>query len=288
MVQPSRLPPLLRAMRPRQWIKNLLVAAAPAAATALDHADVVWRTALAIVCFTAAASAVYLRNDAADVVVDRSHPTKRLRPVAAGEVSTVTAHRVSVLLGVVAVVVGTAIAWPFGVVLVAYVLTNLAYSAGVKSVPYVELVVVASGFLLRAIGGGLAAEVDLSVWFVLVVGAGSLFVVLGKRSAELDRTAGTGGRPVLARYTSPRLHGLRAACALVAVVAYALWVVQVNTTVTWLSGLSLVAFAGALFRYSRAIDAGAGEDPEDIILGDRSFQLAALAWLVVYAGALYG
>ena len=124
---------------------------------------------------------------------------------------------------------------------------------------------------------------------MVVVCSASLFVVAGKRSAELRRTADKGaGRPVLTHYTPAGLRAFRAVTAGTAVVAYALWVLDQDLAIGWLAALSLLPFAGALARYSAAIERGLGEDPEDIVLGDRPFQLIGLCWLVVYGVGLYG
>lgn len=280
---------LVRALRPRQWMKNVLVAAAPVAAGSLDEGEVVGRTIAAVGVFIAAAGATYLVNDAADVEIDRAHPTKRQRPIASGAVS-VSQARVSAATLAVAALAGAALLhWSYLAIIAAYLAINVWYSGGMKHIPVVELGAIASGFILRAVGGGAATRTPLSAWFVVVVCAASLFVVAGKRSAELRRTADNGaGRPVLGHYTASGLRGFRAVTAATAVVAYALWVLDQDLAIGWLAALSLLPFAGALARYSAAIERGLGEDPEDIVLGDRPFQVVGLCWLVVYGVGLYG
>ena len=279
---------LLRALRPRQWMKNVLVAAAPVAAGALDEGEVIGRTVGAIAVFIAAAGATYLVNDAADVEIDQAHPTKQRRPIAAGAV-TVTQARVTAGILAVGALVGAALLhWSYAVVIAIYLGVNAWYSGGMKHIPGLELGAIASGFILRAIGGGAATRIPLSAWFIVVVCAASLFVVAGKRSAELRRTAGNGGRRVLTHYSVRGLRGFRAVTAATAVIAYALWVLDQDLAIGWLAAISLVPFAGALARYSAAIEAGLGEDPEDIVLGDRAFQLIGLCWLIVYGVGLYG
>ena len=186
--------------------------------------------------------------------------------------------------------VGAAILhWSYLVIIAIYLTINLWYSGGMKHIPVLELGAIASGFILRAVGGGAATRTPLSAWFVVVVCAASLFVVAGKRSAELGRTAGNGeGRSVLGHYTPAGLRAFRAVTAGTAVVAYALWVLDQDLAIGWLAAVSLLPFAGALARYSTAIERGLGEDPEDIVLGDRPFQLIGLCWLVVYGVGLYG
>ena len=279
---------VLRALRPKQWVKNLLVAAAPIAAGVLDEAEVAWRTMAGIALFTAAAGATYLFNDAVDVELDRTHPTKSMRPIAAGELDISTARWLAAVLGFGSVIVGGALAWGLGVVVAVYLLINVWYSLGMKHIPYVELGAIASGFVLRALAGGAVTSTPLSVWFVVVVCAGSLFVVAGKRGAELLRTGGEGGRDVLRYYSLKGLRLLRAVTASVAVVGYALWVFAQDIANGWLALLSLLPFAAAFARYSADIEAGRGEDPEDFMLGDRVFAGLVLAWCVIYGLAVYG
>ncbi len=278
---------VLTSLRPRQWVKNLLVAAAPIAASTLDNGPTALRTLAAAVVFVGAAGATYLVNDAADVALDREHPTKRLRPIAAGQLSITTARMIAAGLAAGAVATALLLGWEFGLLVGVYLAINAWYSAGMKNIPGVELGAIASGFVLRAVGGGAATNTPLSLWFVLVVIAGSLFVVAGKRSAELARTGGVGGRRVLARYSSQMLLIVRAVSAAVAVVAYSVWVFAQDIATGWLAAVSLLPFAGALARYSAVIEAGRGEDPEDVFLSDRIFQVLAAAWVIVYGAAVY-
>ena len=160
---------LVRGLRPRQWVKNFLVFAAPLAAGAVLDPDVLGPSALAFVLFCAASSAVYLVNDAVDVEDDRRHPVKRLRPIAAGIVPRRLAVAVAAVLFAVALVPAALYARPELVwVLVTYVGLQLAYCLGLKNQPVLDLAVVASGFLLRGIAGGVAAGLLLSQWFLLV------------------------------------------------------------------------------------------------------------------------
>ncbi len=278
----------LRALRPKQWVKNVLVVAAPAAAGTLDSGPTVARTFGAIAAFIIASGSIYLFNDAADADLDRVHPTKRHRPIPAGEIQVAVARRVGAVLAASATVGAVALDPAFGLVIAVYLAVNVSYSAGVKHWPWIELAAVASGFLLRAIGGGAATATPLSSWFLVVVSSVALFVVVGKRSAELRRTSGNGGRPALGAYTAGSLKAVSTASAATAVVAYALWIVNQDLVIDWLAILSLVPFAGSLARYAAVIESGRGEDPEDILIGDRAFQALALLWVVVYGFARYG
>ena len=218
---------LVRAMRPRQWSKNVLVFAAPAAASVLGHWPVFWRVVVAFLLFCAAASGHYLINDVLDAEQDRHHPVKRLRPVASGELPGPVAVGAGIAL--IAVSLGgrgraravglRASSWPPISVL------TVAYSLWLKRQPVMELAVVALGFVLRAVAGGLVAHVHLSNWFLVFTSFAALFVVTGKRYAEHERLGETRGvhRSVLDEYTESFLRSTLTICASVTVATYCLW-----------------------------------------------------------------
>jgi decaprenyl-phosphate phosphoribosyltransferase len=287
----ARAAVLLEAIRPRQWVKNLLVVAAPAAATELGDPEIALRTAVAFVVFTCAAGATYLGNDAADAAIDRLHPTRRHRPVASGRLEPRTAHLVGAGLAATALVVAWVTAAALAAVIAIYLVVNIAYSLGMKRVPVLELAAVASGFALRAIGGGAATGVELSTAFVVVVSAVSVLIVSAKRGAELRRTNGIDGRVVLRHYTMAGLARVRLIASMIAVLAYAAWVFTADaiddSTATVAATVSMFAFAGSLASYERSVDTGLGEDPEEILRRDRRLQVLALVWVASYGAAIH-
>jgi UbiA prenyltransferase family len=177
---------LIREARPKQWIKNLLVFAAPGAAGVLDNGPALWRTIVTFVALCLAASGTYFLNDVADVEADRQHPTKRNRPVAAGTIPLplATAVGIGLLLGSLVVAASTA-RWQVALVVALYIALTLAYSVWLKHIAVVDIVTVATGFVLRAIAGAVAVDVPMSNWFLICISFGSLFIVTGKRYAEL-------------------------------------------------------------------------------------------------------
>lgn len=283
---------LLRAMRPRQWVKNLLVFAAPAAAGLLGDPAAVGRAVIALVAFVAASAAVYLLNDVRDLAVDQAHPVKRHRPIAAGHVAPGTALVVAagLTVGVIALSAMTG-TWSLLAVVGVYLLLNLAYSLGLKRVPLLEMVVLASGFVLRALGGAVAVDVPVSSWFLIVVSAGALHVVVSKRIGELVRVAGSQQqrRSVVDAYTLPLLTEIRTVAVGVAVFAYLLWAFEqaaiARAPVVY--ELSAVPFVLAMFRYSSsAATDGDAESPEAILLKDRHLVIYGLLWAVLFGIAL--
>lgn len=280
---------LLVAARPRHWVKNLLVLAAPGAAGVLLEPAAALTTALAFVAMTAAASATYLLNDVRDVAEDRRHPVKRARPVAAGELTVPVATAATVVLAVAAVAGPVAAGRPqLALVVVLYGALTTAYSMGLKRIRLLELMVVAAGFVLRAVAGAVAVQVPMSEWFLIVVSAAALHVVASKRYAEQRDQTGD-GRAVLADYPPDVLREVRNASVAVALVGYLLWAFQMyaGVGVPW-HPLSAVPFALALFEFAAATHDGAGEAPEDIVLAGGPIVAYGLAWAVLFALGTYG
>jgi decaprenyl-phosphate phosphoribosyltransferase len=276
---------LLRAMRPRQWMKNSLVATAPLAAGRLGEQGILVTTFAAVICFCAASSSVYLFNDVADREADRAHPRKQHRPIASGLVSPRAALTTSALLAVAGCLGAFVLDIEFGFLIVAYLLLQAAYALGLKHQPVLDIAVIASGFLLRAVGGGLATDISLSQWFLMVAGFGSLFMVAGKRYSELLALGGdTETRRSLSGYTETYLRFIWSSAAGVTITGYCLWAFSLprDHTVAW-EAISIIPFVLGILRYAIDIDAGEAGEPEDIVLRDRVLQLIGLAWLALVA-----
>jgi decaprenyl-phosphate phosphoribosyltransferase len=300
-VAPSRSPVgvargVLKTMRPRQWVKNVLVFAAPFVGGDLFTPGIVPKLLIAFVAFSLAASGIYLVNDAKDVAADRAHPTKRFRPIAAGIVAPRLAIAVAVVLLAAAVGVSLFASSHLVVVLAVYVVVQLSYCFWLKHQAVLDICIVASGFLLRAIAGGAATGIPLSQWFLLVAGFGSLFMVAGKRYAEMMLAERTGAkiRKALENYTASYLRFVWALSATVLIMTYCLWAFDIGQeqhNQTW-SVISIVPFVIAVLRYAVDVDSGNGGEPEEIALGDRVLQVLALAWVAsltvaVYAGLVH-
>lgn len=277
-------------MRPRQWVKNLPVVTAPLAAGALGDPGVAVRTGLAFVAFCAGSSAVYALNDASDMETDRLHPTKRHRPIASGALSATEGRLLALGLAALALVVGALASWSFVVLLASYLLLQVAYTYRLKHEPVLDIVVVSSGFLLRAVAGGLAADIAISPWFLLVAGFGSLFIVSGKRYSELHTLGSEAGtRRSLVRYTPTYLRFVWSMAAAGTAMSYSLWAFEMDdrTAVAW-HAISIAPFVIGLLRYAVDIDAGTAAEPEDIVYADRSLQLIGVVWLVLFALGVLG
>ncbi|MEZ7007051.1 decaprenyl-phosphate phosphoribosyltransferase [Streptomyces sp. AD55] len=284
---------LLRTARPRQWVKNVLVVAAPAAAGQLFSLPVLTQTALVFALFTACSAAVYLINDARDAEADRAHPVKRHRPVAAGQVPVPVAYAVGAALGLLA---PAAAAWlcprPVPLLLIAYLALQLAYCVSLKHVLVVDLVVVTTGFLMRAMIGGPALGIPLSRWFLITTGFGALFMVAAKRYSEAVQMAGAQGatRALLTEYTTGYLRFVWQLAAGVAVLGYCMWAMEAggvpHTGLLPWRQLSMVAFILAVLRYAVFADRGTAGEPEEVVLHDRALALIGAVWVAMYGLAV--
>jgi decaprenyl-phosphate phosphoribosyltransferase len=288
---------IVKAVRPRQWVKNLLVLVAPLVALGDDRFTYDYRTVLvkvsvAFVAFCLAASSVYLVNDARDVEADRQHPTKRFRPIAAGVVPEWLAYTLAVVLGVVSLAISWLLTPNLALVMAIYIGVQLAYCFGLKHQAVLDICIVSSGFLIRAIAGGVAADVPLSQWFLLVMAFGSLFMAAGKRYAELQLAERTGAkiRKSLESYTTTYLRFVWTMSATAVVLCYGLWAFGRDDQggTSWFV-VSMIPFTIAILRYAVDVDGGMAGEPEEIALRDRVLQCLAVAWIgTVGAAVIFG
>ena len=289
--RPSRLPAAVRAMRPRQWVKNLLVAAAPLAAGRLLDASVLTGVGLAFVAFCLVSATVYLINDVHDVEEDRLHPTKRFRPIPAGELRPGAAVVLAGITAAAGLGLGFFTSIWLGITLVVYLTLQLGYSLLLKHLPVVDLAMVASGFLLRAIAGGVATGIPLSQWFLLVASFGSFFMVAGKRYSEMKALgADAGTRRSLGRYSESYLRFAWMLAAAMVLISYSLWAFENRGSpalgVPW-TAISIAPFTLGLLQYALEVDAGKAGEPEDVVLHDHVLQGIGVVWLVVISVAVF-
>jgi decaprenyl-phosphate phosphoribosyltransferase len=294
----SGLPALVKACRPRQWTKNLLVFAAPLFAFVLDS-NVWLASSGALVAFCLISSAIYLLNDCLDVAADRAHPSKRHRPIASGLVRIPTALATAVVLTLLSLSLAMWVEPALAGVVLLYALIQVGYCVQFKRMPLLDLFCIASGFLLRAIAGAVAAMLPPSPWFLLTVGLLALFLAIEKRKAELRMAQNRGmvTRRVLGRYSLPLLLRLESTVSTSAFLSYALWAsgpTLRGAPTSWML-LNVPFVLVGIFRYQLLSDpaesdrrqqCSAGqtsEKPEEILLGDRGIQLTLVGWLVTTA-----
>lgn len=291
----SRAVAPLLALRPKQWIKNFLLFVAPAAAGTLSQTSVREHTLIAFVAFCLVSSAVYIFNDLRDLESDRAHFKKRTRPLAAGTLTPTLGIIEMIVFGVGGLVLSLVLpSVHLFIVLGIYLLINIAYALRLKQEPVIELACVASGFVLRAIAGGVAANAKLSVWFILVVSFGALFIVTGKRLAELPREGVAGEqRVVLTRYTKSFLESVITLSLTAMIVAYCLWAFANTGLVGHALGrevyvqLSIAPVVLGSLWALRLLDGGEGGTPENLAYHDRFLQVCALCWVALICIGVY-
>lgn len=282
---------LLREARPKQWVKNVLVFAAPGAAGLLDNGETLGRALLMFAAFCLASSGTYYWNDILDVDQDRNHPTKRDRPIASGAVPLPIARAVGSLLLLAGVGLAAVLDWRSAVAVSTYVAITLAYSTIFKHVAVVDLVTVASGFVLRAVGGAVAVDIRMSTWFLLTTSFASLFIVTGKRYAEL-RELGDGAdtRKTLEDYSLGYLRIVLSVSCGAAMVTYCIWAFDTKEIAgtSWpFYELSIVPMVTALLRYLLILEQGHGSAPEEIFAHDRTLKILGMIWALVFGLGVY-
>ncbi|WP_263831202.1 decaprenyl-phosphate phosphoribosyltransferase [Salinibacter sp.] len=267
---------LIEALRPRHWVKNVVVVAAPLFGLALD-VDSLLRVGWAFVAFSMTASAFYLINDVRDIEADRNHPVKKHRPIAAGLVPIPFALSTAAVL-LLGGLLGSYVLAPWlALTIGAYAFIQAGYNLGLKEEPILDIMVIAGGFVLRALGGAAAAGVPPSGWFILCIGLLAFFLGIEKRKAEL-REAGDEEetRSVLRDYSLPWLRRMESVVTASALMAYALWTLEGADTPWMLATLPFVAYA--IFRYQYLSENGEGETPEETLVGDPAMLVASVCW----------
>ena len=284
---------VVASLRPRQWIKNLFVLAGLIFAQRLFTPDV-WTALGAFAIFCALSGAVYLVNDVTDVARDRAHPVKRTRPVAAGRLPVGAALGVAVALGAVGLALSACVGRGFLATAVAYVVLVVAYSVWLKHVVIVDVLVVAAGYVLRAVAGALAIRVEISGWLLICTILLALFLTLGKRRHEVMtlETAAAAQRPILAEYSPALLDQMIAVVTASTVTAYALYTMSPETVAkfhTQLLPATLPLVLYGVFRYLYLLyQRRLGGNPSEVFLTDRALLVSSLVWLLAVLLIIYG
>lgn len=265
---------LIRSMRPKQWIKNLLIFAALIFSRNLFHLASFLRTLGAFVAFCLASGAVYIINDLVDRESDRRHPVKQRRPIASGRVTTGTAVVWAGVVGVLGIAGSFALDWRFGVLVVGYLVMQLAYSLRLKQLVVLDVMIVAAGFALRAIAGTLVVHVSLSPWLFVCTILLALFVAIAKRRHELLFLEGGGisHRTVLGKYSETLLDQMMAVATSSTVIAYCLYTIAPETVAKFGTSYLILTVPFVLYGIYRYLylvyQKEMGGAPEKVFLTD--------------------
>lgn len=289
---------LLQAMRPRQWTKNLLVFVGVVFAQLAGDPAMLLRAVAGFVAFSLLASSVYLVNDLRDVEADRQHPKKRLRPVASGRLSPGLAWTVAPVLLTISGLLATWLGTGFMLVLGAYLLSNMAYSFGLKHHVILDVFLISSGFVLRAVAGvelllPVAPDTQISSWMLVCTFFGALFLAVSKRRRELVNAGGNASsqRSVLASYTPElldRMLTISAATTLMSFALYTIWPATVAKFGSEALILTVPVVAYGVFRYLHLVRVSeTSEDPSQVLLTDRPIQLTVLLFVGLALWVLY-
>ncbi|HET6371829.1 MAG TPA: decaprenyl-phosphate phosphoribosyltransferase [Candidatus Polarisedimenticolia bacterium] len=284
---------LFRAMRPRQWIKNAVIFAALVFSHTLTEPAHLLRSAAAFLLFCGISSAVYLLNDILDLKNDRAHPTKSKRPIAAGEISIPLACAVGVALAGGSLALAAVLSLPFAALALVYLASNLFYSMWLKRVVIVDVMIISSGFVIRAVAGGVVIGVEVSAWLILCTIFLSLFLGFTKRRQELAllEERATSHREILREYSIAFLDQTIAIVTSATLVAYFLYTLAPETRAKfqtpWLP-LTIPFVIYGIFRYLYLVHhKQMGESPTSALYADRPLLVTILLWAATAVAILY-
>lgn len=289
----NKIKDLIRAMRVRQWVKNLLVFAALAFSENLFSLDLIYKSVFCFLSFCLIASSVYLVNDIFDREKDMLHPEKKKRPIAAGRVQPWEAQVLALALFLAGFAIAWKLNWDVFLILSAYFIINFLYSFWLKNVAIIDVFVVSLGFVFRVAAGGEAIKVEISAWIILCTILGSLFLSFAKRRQELELKGedAVRHRKSLAEYSPYFLDQMISVTTASTVMAYSLWTMWPSVVEKFHTNhlpwtIPFVCYG--IFRYLYLVhQKGEGGDPTQLFLRDKPLLINILLWLVSVMSILY-
>ncbi|MBI2943727.1 MAG: decaprenyl-phosphate phosphoribosyltransferase [Candidatus Wallbacteria bacterium] len=288
------LPLLFEAARPKQWVKNGFVFAALFFSHNLGEPAMVARAVAAFVSFCLLSSAVYYLNDLCDLDADRAHPTKCTRPLASGRLSVPVGRAITAVLALAGLGLALALGTAFFAIAACYLGQNLAYSLWLKRVVILDVMLIAAGFVLRAIGGAMALPVAFSGWLVLCTVMLALFLGFTKRRQEIVLLGEEAARhrETLTSYNLPFLDQMISVVTASTVMSYALYTVSPDVVSKYRTenlSFTLPFVLFGIFRYLFLVHVRSdGDNPTRVVLGDRPLQVNILLWALTAGIILYG
>jgi len=282
---------LILALRPRQWTKNGLIFVALAFTLNLQQPGLLLRSVVTFLAFCCLSSAGYLLNDVVDVEADRQHPTKRLRPIAAGLVPVPVALGVGLLLAFLGLAACFRLGVPLGLLAVGYIVLTAVYSTTLKHLVLLDIFGIAGGFVVRAAAGAVAIDVPISPWLYSATLLGALLIALGKRRTELQTLGvdAVGHRRNLESYSLEFIDQLILVISSAALMTYALYTFSAeNLPKSHSMMLTIPVVLYGLFRYLFLIREGnVGGAPEELLFRDRPLLFSVVVWAALAVAILY-
>src|SRR4051812_16337642 len=284
---------LLLSLRPAQWTKNLLIFAGLLFGKRLFEAPAVGRALLAFAVFCGLSGVVYVMNDIADRDTDRSHPLKARRPIASGALPVGVAAGAALLLGLVTLSAAATLGWRFTGVAIVYVALQAMYSGPLKHIVIIDVLTLAIGFVLRAVAGAVAVDVEISHWLLVCTVLLALFIALAKRRHEIVLLAAgaSGHRPILGEYSAYLLDQMIGVVTASTLIAYVFYTISPETVqkfgTEWL-GLTIPFPLYGIFRYLYLVhQREGGGSPADLLLTDRPLLACVALWALAVALIIY-
>ena len=275
---------VIRATRPKQWIKNLLVAAAPVAAG--QFGSQITNISFGVIGFTAASIIGYLINDWRDRESDQNHPKKKYRPFASGQLKLPSLIIILLVSSIILILTCVILPTKFTFTILVYLLITISYTLLIKTLPVLEMIWLASGFLIRAIAGSAIIQETPTGWFVVAVGFGALFIVSAKRLAELKSSHSNLTRTVISQYNENFLNQVLTTSVSITLLTYSLWVFQVHSN-SFLAQFTILPLTLAILLYSWHCENGDAESPETLIFEDKLIILSVLAVVIPLLFVIY-
>lgn len=298
---------LIKAARPVHWVKNLSIFAALVFTGNLFDPLLFSKTIEAFVVFSLASSATYVFNDIKDISVDRLHPVKRRRPIASGDLPISIALPTAIVLAIISLSLGYILSPIFFFLVLAYLCLQIAYSYLLKHITVLDILVIATGFIIRVYAGAFAIDAHLSVWFLLCVVSVALFLASGKRRAELGvlQSSGKLTRESLKNYPKPLLDSYVTMFGNAAWMSWALftffesphariplWMflaeISRTTTISKLLMITIPVVIYGIMRYMSLIFTGKTEAPEKLLLQDKQLTTSVVVWSILVVVIIYG
>ena len=277
------LGPAIKALRPKQWSKNVLVLVALVFSFHFTSPDDWLKALIAFAVFCLLSSTGYLINDIRDRDADRLHPTKCQRPIASGALSVRAAWIETALMGTLSLTVAASLGWPFFLVACLYFATTMSYSFFFKHIVILDVMFLTTGFLWRAVAGAVAIDVDISPWFLLCTAFLALFLGFNKRRGELsllDPEKAGGFRKNLSEYSPGMIRDFQAMTTSGTVISYALYTVSDWSPTPWLL-ITLPYVLYGIFRYIYLVDQkGGGSAPDETLVKDRPILVTVMLYSI--------